>query len=191
MAEVQRITEYIINKANDEATRITNEAQKECSEIISNAKKEADKIRNKILSEANIEAENIEKRAYSVLNQKKSSMILEIKNKVIDEVISKAKNEILELSDKEYNDFLLRILRRNTTGQAGSIGFNKKDLERLSKELKALIKSKNLTVEKEPCNIVGGFILRYGSVIINSSIEAIFKEKREEFIDCVNRSIFG
>ena len=44
-----------------------------------------------------------------------------------------------------------------------------------------------LEISKDTVNIDGGFILKYGNIEINSSIDALFEENKDELIDVVNK----
>lgn len=191
MAEIRKITEYIVNKAKEEAKLTRENAIKECDAVISAAKKDADTLKKDILTKAYSEAADIERRAYSALSQKKARLILELKNQVIENVISTAKNSITEMPDNEYCSFLTGILKKNATGNPGNAVFNERDIRRMSAQLKKALRVANLTLETQPADISGGFILKYGSVLINCSLEAIFRDRQEEFTDCVSRAVLG
>ena len=190
MAEIQQITEYILTKAKNEGEQLLSQAGKEYDSIIEHASGEAEAVKAEILSKAQTEAKDIERRAVSALTQKKSGLILELKNSAIQNVIDMAKNEILGMSDKDYAEFIIRILKDNASNEKGTIAFNEKDASRLTAELKDTLESHLLTVDAVSADISGGFILKYGSILINCSLDALFKEKEEAFIDYINKAIF-
>jgi len=190
MAEIQQITDYILTKAKNEGDKLLSQAGKEYDSIIAQASEEAEALKAQILSKAENEANDIERRAVSALAQKKSGLILELKNSAIQNVINMAKEEILNMSDEDYNEFVIRVLKNNASNQKGTIAFNQKDASRLSDELIDKLELYSLSVDTAPANISGGFILKYGSILINCSLDALFKEKEEAFIDYINNAIF-
>ena len=73
----------------------------------------------------------------------------------------------------------------------------KKDLERMPagfrEEIKSLAQKKGgvLEISGETRNIDGGFILIYGGIEENCSIDAMFAEKRDELLDQVRKILFA
>ena len=73
----------------------------------------------------------------------------------------------------------------------------KKDLERMPagfrEEIKSLAQQKGgvLEISGETRNIDGGFILIYGGIEENCSIDAMFAEKRDELLDQVRKILFA
>ena len=58
-------------------------------------------------------------------------------------------------------------------------------VERVAKE-----KGGNLTISKESRNIDGGFVLVYGGIEENCSIQALFHSEREYLADKVHENLF-
>ncbi len=191
MAEIQQITDYILSKAKNEGEELLARAGNEYDMLLEQAAVQAQDVRAQIISKARSEASDIERRAISALAQKKSALILELKNSAIADVIRMAKDEILNMPDKDYADFIIRILKCNATGQKGTIAFNEKDTSRLSTELANTLEEYLLTIDSTPADISGGFVLKYGSILINCSLDALFKEKEEQFVDYISKAIFG
>ncbi|MBO5007423.1 MAG: V-type ATP synthase subunit E [Clostridia bacterium] len=190
MAELEKLTGYIIQKANDDAALIKEKAKADYDTAVNAATAEADKLSRDIISKANDEAVLIEQRANSALTQKKSRAILALKNSAVETVISDAKDMIISMGDSDYSAFMLRVLDANATGDEGIIAFNENDSKRMSKEFTTAVKKHKLTMSDEYSNITGGFILKYGAVEINCSVEALFRDRAEEFTDYINKALF-
>ena len=73
---------------------------------------------------------------------------------------------------------------------------SEKDLSRVPSDFEdkanvvATKKGGTVELSKEAVNIDGGFILKYGNIEINSSIDALFEENEEKLVDIVNSTLF-
>ena len=82
-------------------------------------------------------------------------------------------------------------IAKSTQPEKGEILFNEKDLGSLPEDFEKKINevaTRNggtLSISKDVAPITGGFILRYGNIEINSSIDAIFEENKEVLTDTV------
>ncbi len=175
----------IIAKANDEADRIKAEASKK-----------ADDTCNRIKRESNIRLSDQKSRAESAAALAKRQLLLEEKQKLIAEVISKAKESFYEMSEDEYFNSLLTLVSKNVLAQDGEILFSQKDKSRLpadfADKLAATAASKNgtLKISDETRKIDGGFILVYGGIEQNCSISALFETNSEILADKIQSMLF-
>ncbi len=190
MAQINDITSYILEKLSNEADAIIKEAQAKHDEELSKAANEAD-IRSKALVEnAHAEAEKKIEMAKASAKQIVSKEILKIKNEAVKNVLSGAKNSITASSDKDYEELLISLLKKYHENKKGEIILSSIDenrsLDLLKKEAEAL----GLSVSKEKKAISGGFILKYGNIEENCSLDAVFKEKEEELTDYINSNLF-
>ena len=55
----------------------------------------------------------------------------------------------------------------------------------------AAAKGGTLTLSKEAREMDGGFVLIYGGIEENCTIKAVFRAKKEELSDRINRLLFG
>jgi V/A-type H+-transporting ATPase subunit E len=124
-------------------------------------------------------------------------MILDAKQKIINDIIQKAKIKLTSLPDNEYFDTILQIVKKHAHAQPGIIRFSQADLDRLPKKFeKSLesalkdIKNASLTISKESVKIDGGFILVYGDIEENCSFDALFAEAKDELQDKINAFLF-
>lgn len=189
MGGLEKITEQIIKKANDEAEFIINDAKEKALAIGNESKKEIDEL---VLNNQNTiknDCEKIMSMAQSQDRQTERSELLKARSEVIETIISDAKKAITEMEKDKYKEVLLKILKNSMTESEGEIIFSKNDIKLVDddfiKKIKDLSKGK-LTVLKETQNIENGFIIRYGKIEQNCSIESIFEEKHNELTDLVN-----
>lgn len=189
MGGLEKITEQIIKKANDEAELIINDAKEKALAIGNESKKEIDEL---VLNNQNTiknDCEKIMSMAQSQDRQTERSELLKARSEVIETIISDAKKFITEMDKEEYKEVLLKILKNSITESEGEIIFSKNDVKLVDddfiQKINDLSKGK-LTVLKETQNIENGFIIRYGKIEQNCSIDSIFEEKHNELTDLVN-----
>lgn len=171
--------------------RILSEARKNAEYII----KEANKKAESILEEANIEAENIKtlglrniERDMAVLKRQslanirlemQKSVLMEVQN-AIEEIISKAFQEILE--SPKYFDYLLKGLLEIDFKGNEEIILSNYDAQRfgefLLKELKRI--KGDIGFKVISGDIKGGFIVRGMDFDINNTLELTFQNLRPE-----------
>lgn len=180
---------------------IIDDAVALAEEIIENANSQADKIKSDAQQKAKAEAELIiaesEKKAKTQginaicsAELLKRNEILSAKNEIIDNVISLIPQKIASFGDKDYFDFLYTLAEKNHSGEKGIMKLNQNDLSRDIKAFKDKISLLNIELNEKAEDIDGGFLLSYGDILINCSIEAIIREKKEELTDTVNSVLF-
>jgi len=191
MAELQVLTDKILRTAQEKAAGISAKAKSEYDEILADARKQGDEDGKRIVEEAKKEAERITTRAISASAQKSAQRKLAVKMEMIDSVIEKAKQKFLDFDDSEYMTRLTKLLQsRAVKGASGELMLNKKDKARISDEFKAKLKEFELTLSEGCADIEGGFILVYGKIEENCSVEAIFRENYEELVDFIGQNLF-
>jgi V/A-type H+-transporting ATPase subunit E len=197
MTGLEKMIKVIEADAQANADKILAEAREESDRIISEAKEEAKQCAAKIAEKPASEIKVIMDRAESGARLVKRQMILDAKQKIINDIIQKAKRKLAGLSDKEYFDMILQMVRKYAYSQAGVIKFSKADLDRLPKDfeksLELVLKDKenaSLTVSDESVKIDGGFILVYGDIEENCSFDALFSDAKDELQDKLNAFLF-
>lgn len=119
------------------------------------------------------------------------------KSWLIGKVIADACDRVKNLDEGKYFEILKSMAEKYLLPREGEICFSKKDLERMPanfrEEIKGLAQKKGGTLEisGEARNIDGGFILVYGGIEENCSIDAMFAEKRDELLDQVRKILFA
>ena len=185
------ITDAILNKAKAEREAILNKAEEKKQEILNEAKKEAEIIVSEIKKEALKRTENIENSIKARVQQEISRELLKKKSDLIKDVLNEAKEHVYSMPDTEYNKLLLSLLSKYAKNtDKGEIVFSKNDKERISNEVKDKIEALNLKLSFNDENIRGGFVLKYGKVEENCSVEAIFHQNREKITDFLNKELF-
>ena len=94
-----------------------------------------------------------------------------------------------------YFAFIIKSAVTQAQHGEGILSFNARDCARMPKNFQhllnlALPEGKRLIVSKDSAGIDGGFIIKYGDLEENCSFAAIFREKRDEFIDLIRGVLF-
>lgn len=197
MTGLEKIRKAIEDDADYAVAGILAQAEKEAAEIMEASKKEAEKK----CSEIALKAENDVKAAYSRAESGASllekKILLDAKQQLINDVIMKARSYLSNLSDEEYLDVLLRLIKKNAHNKHGTIRLSKEDKNHLPENLDILIKGAlsdkegaALMISDEGANINGGFILIYGDIEENCTFDALFNAARDELQDKVYQLLF-
>ena len=191
MAELQVLTDKIRRAAEEKAAGILAQAKSECDKIFADAKALGDVEAERIAEEAKKEAERITTRAISAAAQRSAQQKLAFKMEMINSVMEKAKQNFCDAEGSVYMARLIKLLdSRVQKGESGELLLNKKDKAAVTDEFTAKLKEFNLTLSEKEADIEGGFILVYGKVEENCSVEAIFRENYEELVDFIGENLF-
>ena len=192
MADLQRITGHIEQAANEEATEIARNAQDKYDEILRAYRARGEQESKDALENARKEAERITERAISAAAQKNAQSLLAYKNQKIGEVIESAKKYVLSMDREEYMRRMQRLLESKAGNpvKAGVVAFNAADLKDIPSGFKAKIAELQLKIADEPADISGGFLLVFGNVEENCSIDALFRENYEKLVDYAGANLF-
>lgn len=191
MTSSEKILAGITAEAEETAKDIISAAEKKAEEIISDKVTEAQKQAQEIAAEADKKAALIDNTGNSaaqlVLRDAKLSKKRELIEKALDEVIVGINN----YDDKTYFDCLLRLAKKNAMNGKGEMLLSARDLSRDKGDFVKALKALSVTVSDTPIDINGGFILKYGDIIINCELSAVMREKRDEITDSLNTALFG
>lgn len=190
MTASEKILSGITDEAKEKAAEITAEAEKRAQTLIDAAKSEAEKEAETIKADAEKKAELIRQTGKSSAALARRDASLKCKRELIDKALSFVADTVNGFDDKKYFDFLLKVIGREKLSENGLIMLCEKDLKRDTAAFKESVKNMKLTLSEEPADINGGFILKYGDILINGEISALIHEKRDALIDAVNKELF-
>lgn len=197
MTGLEKIIKAIESEAKANSERIIAEAKEESEKILALAKSEADAKSVEIAKMPASEVEAIINRAQSGARLIKRQTILNAKQKMINDIVEKAKKKLTSLPDTEYFEIILQIAKKHAHPEEGIIMFSREDLERLPKKFEKSLKEAikdidkaSLTISKEDAQVDSGFILVYGDIEENCSFDALFSGAKDELLDKVNAFLF-
>ena len=141
MAGLEKILGDIAAEADASAAEVIAAAQKEADEIRAEAEKEAGESAERFAREAQKRLDDRKSRAASAAALKKRQLLLAEKQKLIREVLDKAREKLLSMPEDQYFDAILRLVEKNALAQSGQIRFNSRDLNRLPKDFASRIEN--------------------------------------------------
>lgn len=197
MTGLDKILKQIEEEAAANAAKEIASANEKVSEILASAKEEADKKSAAIAEQSRIDIKSALSRAESAANLCEKKMILKAKQEIISDVIAESKRTLLQLPENEYFSVVIKMIEKYALDKDGQILFNSSDIKRMPENfidsIKEALKNKknaNLTIGENSGNLDGGFILTYGDIEINCSLESLFLSARERLQDKVCEVLF-
>lgn len=195
---IKDIKAKIISDAEIEANKIINEATNKTKEIKEEAEKEARDIESKILKRINQEILLKKGKIITEANLEAKKAILSIKQEIIDKTFNRALENIINLDDKKYRDFVKKIILDNIEKGDETIFISSSDKDRISKdfikeincEIEAKSKKGNINLSPSYLQIKGGVVIGSNNIRKNSSLELIFKKVREELEIKISQYLF-
>lgn len=195
MTGLDRIIEKILLQSQENCNAILNDAAAQVKKIISQARAEANKQSDEIVAKANAEAKKIKAVAKSSAESITRNRYLEIRNAILNDIISAAYLEIEKFSDEEYFDMLRRLCIKNVLEGECEMSLSGYDLGRLPDDFEMSINSEiyekgAVHISGVPGDIENGFILHYGDIEINCSLKAVFDENMDALKDMLSTALF-
>lgn len=191
MTSSEKILAGITAEAESTAKEIISAAEKKAEEIISDKAKEAEKQADEIAAEADKKAALINSTGDSAAQLVLRDAKLKRKRELIEKALLEVIVGINGYDDKTYFDCLLRLAKKNAMSGKGEMLLSARDFSRDKGDFVKALEELSVTLSDTPADINGGFILRYGDIIINCELSAVMREKRDEITDAVNTALFG
>ncbi|MBP3877742.1 MAG: V-type ATP synthase subunit E [Lachnospiraceae bacterium] len=196
MAGIDNITKEILQEAQERAAALIAEAQKKADDAQAEAKQAAEETLKKAGEKADQDAANYGERIKSQIGLRKRQAALVAKQDIIDQVIGAAQKKLASQDAAPYFEMIVKLITSHVGSGAGEILFGSRDLERLPKAfaetVAAIAKAKggDLKISEKAADIADGFVLKYGGVEENCTLDALFAEKRDSLLDKVNRALW-
>ena len=199
MAGVDSLTNMILLDAEEKAEGILLEARERAAAIVDAAKEEAENDAALSARKAEQDAADYAERIRSQAGMQKRQTLLKAKQDLIEDVIGKAKLALLDQSDEDYFAMLLTLLEKHVRSGKGEMLLSEKDHARLPEHFLqdantvAAKKGGTLTIAKqqgEGTHVENGFVLRYGGIEENCTLDALFQDKQEDLRDAASRVLF-
>ena len=197
MAGLEKIISQIQSESEAAAGKILEEARAQADGILEEARSEAQAECAQIEKRMERSSANILERGRSAADLKRRQELLAEKQKLIGETIAMAKAQLKELDEAEYFDKVFKMAVKAAQPGEGNLLPAARDAGRIpadfEEKLNAALKDTGavLHILSETRDIDGGFILTYGGVEINCSIDALFDSAQELLQDKVQEILFS
>ena len=196
MTGTEKILRHIADQADGEAAAIMEKAREEAARLEQKAKAEREEILADARRQGEVILEEARERSEVTAAAYKRRTLLAARGALVKEALDKAWENILALPDQEYFEFLYAQLDKQDLNRDGQLALNERDLERrpadFEKKIAAAAEKQKgtLVLAGFPADIKGGFILQYGGVEENCSLEAIFESEADILKDAVRAVLF-
>ncbi|MCI8650224.1 MAG: hypothetical protein HFG20_08925 [Anaerotruncus sp.] len=194
MTGLEKIIRQIQDEAQAKADEAVAQAQTQAQERLEAAKAEGAREVAAIEARSAAAVAACDAAAESAAALTVRRAVLGAKQQLISEVIENARKEIYGLSDDAYFALLLKMAAKFSLAQPGEICFSASDLKRLPAGFEAQLSKAAkgpLTISDQTREIDGGFVLVYGGIEENCSIEALFYAAQESLQDRVQALLFA
>lgn len=187
---LEKIIEHIDEEFSLEVDKIKKETKTEVNKILKEARGQAASIKEEILKAATLEAKRRREHILTMANLEAGKTILEVKERLLEEVYSRVLMKLKKLGKRSYQDLIKKMLCKVVKSSPGEIIISKEDRRRITPSFLRSI-NKELKISKEDRGISGGFILKRGKIEINDSFESLLRSKREELEPRLIKILFG
>lgn len=196
MTGLEKITEKIISEAQKDCDRIIDNASLKAKEVLTDARSRANELSDEIILKAEQEAERRVSVAKSTAETITRNRYLEIRNAILNDIISAAYLKVDKLSDEEYFDLIKKICIKNIQQGECVMYFNSYDLGRLPENFEDEINSEvyetaAVHISDKSVYIENGFILKYDGFEVNCALRAVFDEAMDRLKDALNSILFS
>ncbi|NLG23752.1 MAG: hypothetical protein GX558_00225 [Clostridiales bacterium] len=189
------IVNAILTEARAEADALLARARSDAEQTLADARDEAAALTEQALADAREQADGILRRARVDAEMASARLLLSEKRRQLDRAVAEARSTAQALPDRQYFDWLIRLAAGVAERREGEMLLSPRDLARLPDGFEralngALPPGGRLTVAPEGRAIGGGFVLRYGEIEQNCSLDAIFADRSDEIVDAAGEALF-
>lgn len=190
MTGLENILLQIEDDAKTKAGKLVHKAECDAQRCIDEAILAAEEISNDYNAAAQKAVEEIKARAKIADEVKLSRAKLLKKQEIIKTAIDDAKKAIKSQSAEDYFEFLERLLKKYALKESGKILLPAEDIKEMTTVFAETVKAKCLEVSPSESLVRNGFILVYGNIEINCTVDAVFDAASEEISDMLNKFLF-
>ncbi len=196
MTGLDKIREKIEEQSRENCEKIYAETNLKIKKMIAEAREEGNRRASEIVGAAQREADKKNAVSKSTAESITRNRYLEIRNAILNDIISAAYLSIDKFTDEEYFDMIFSLCKKNIQPGECTMYMNGYDLSRLPEDFEsringAIYETASVTVAKKARDIENGFILDYGSITVNCTLKAVFDENMEELKDMLSKELFS
>lgn len=196
MTGLDKIKEKIEEQSRENCEKIFAETNLKIKQMIAAAREEGNRRAAEIVDAAQREADKKNAVSKSTAESITRNRYLEIRNAILNDIISAAYLEIEKLSDEEYFDMIFSLFKKNIQPGECVMLMNGFDLSRLPEDFEgklnaAVSEVSAVTISKKAIDIENGFILDYGDISVNCTFKAVFDENMDALKDMLGKELFS
>ncbi len=181
------INKAIMAEAEEQIRAIKAEGEKKLEALKAEWTEKIAKRKTEIIAGAQRKANQKIQQMQFKLQAQFQAETLKAKNEIINKAYEQAKKTLGELSEKEYEDFMVKLIKKInvTEGELISVQGKEKILR------KALQKSeKKFTISEKTTKDIGGFIFQSNKLEIDNTFSRLISDLREQTVLEVTKILF-
>ena len=194
MKGTEKIIAHIQADAKAQADAILAQAEQQCAGIredFENKAKEAyaGKIRAGVK-----DCEDLSESKSRIAQMESKKSILALKQEMVSEAFSRAKDVVLALPDEQYCAFLTKLAIQSAPDGQGQVILNARDREKYGEAVVSRANDSlggNLKLSSETGEFAGGLMIRNGAVEVNNTLELLIDLCRGDMAAEVAKILFG
>ncbi len=196
MTGLEKMKSQILDEAKETAQTKISEAQAQADHILADARAEAEKSRDSISRKSDEDIAAHKERVESSEDLQRRTKLLEAKQQMISDVLDKAYESLQNMEPEAYFSMLEKLVEKYALPEAGELVLSPADAARMPAGFETRVaeiargKGGSLTVAKETRKIDNGFVLVYGGIEENCTLEAIFDAERDDLSDIAQKILF-
>ncbi len=190
MTGLDKIIEQIREEARISSEQAIAKTKEEVEGILAEGLQDREAFKTAFLAQTDTQVELLLSRGEAAAALQKRKILLKEKQQMIRRIMEKAKESILNLPENEYFELLLKMIDRYAKDGKCSILLSKRDRERAPENFLQELNNRSMILSGESDKIDGGFILVYGDIEENCSLEALFAVSKEVLQDKISALIF-
>lgn len=196
MTGLDKIKEKIEEQSRESYEKIFAETNLKIKRMIAEAREEGNRRASEIVGAAQAQADKKNAVSKSTAESITRNRYLEIRNAILNDIISAAYLSIDNFSDEEYFDMIFSLCKKNIQPGEGVMYMNGYDLSRLPAGFAERINSEfpevsSVKLGEKAVDIENGFILDYGDITVNCTLRAVFDENMDALKDMLSKELFS
>lgn len=194
MNGIDTIIQRLNSDAKAETDALLDKARQDAAAITARCQAQADKETVDLAARNQRAAAEREERLVSAAQMEARKTILAAKQAVMEEVYAKALEKLRSLPQDRAVEVLASLLNEAAPQGKGEVLFSAQDRETVGRAAVDAANAQNggqLTLSGETANILGGFILRNGSIEVNCAYDTLIRLQKTETAGQVARQLFG
>lgn len=191
MTGLENIIREIETESAETVSDILGKANDAAAVTLRDAEKAAEQLKEGFRHEAERKAAETAERATANDEMELKRAVLKKKQEIIRETLDGTRRALTETRDKGYFEMLTSLLNRYAAeGKAGEILMTDADKKAMTKDFEAAVSAYGLKVSDKALAADSGFVLVYGSIEINCTVDAIFDAYADELSDMLGAFLF-
>ncbi len=197
MTGLEKMKNQILEEAKEAADSQISEAKAQAEAILDEAREEAAKTQESISRKSDTEIASYNERIESSADLQRRTKMLEARQQMITDVLNRAYESLETMETEGYFSMLEKLVDKYALPEAGELFLSPADAARMPAGFEARVeeiargKGGSLSIANETKKIDNGFVLVYGGIEENCTLEAIFDAKRDDLSDIAQKILFS